>query len=62
MIDEILKLIPNQRFIIIAGAHKNEEDLLKLINLRVSGYFVKPLNIDNVMVDNAKKQRRSSLR
>jgi len=48
MIDEILKLIPNQRFIIVS-AHKNEEDLLKLINLRVLGYFVKPLNIDNMM-------------
>lgn len=48
MIDEILKLLPNQRFIIVS-AHKNEEDLLKLINLRVSGYFVKPLNIDNMM-------------
>ncbi|MGD9624020.1 MAG: response regulator transcription factor [Arcobacter sp.] len=48
MIDEILKRIPNQRFIIVS-AHKNEEDLLKLINLRVSGYFVKPLNIDNMM-------------
>ncbi len=48
MIDEILKFLPNQRFIIVS-AHKNEEDLLKLINLRVSGYFVKPLNIDNMM-------------
>ena len=48
MIDEILKLLPNQRFIIVS-AHKNEEDLLKLINLRVSGYVVKPLNIDNMM-------------
>jgi two-component system, OmpR family, response regulator VanR len=48
MIDEILKLVPNQRFIIVS-AHKNEEDLLKLINLRVSGYFVKPLDIDNMM-------------
>ncbi len=48
MIDEILKLLPNQRFIIVS-AHKNEDDLLKLINLRVSGYFVKPLNIDNMM-------------
>ena len=48
MIDEILKLIPDQRFIIVS-AHKNEEDLLKLINLRVCGYFVKPLNIDNMM-------------
>jgi DNA-binding response OmpR family regulator len=48
MIDEVLKLIPDQRFIIVS-AHKNEEDLLKLINLRVCGYFVKPLNIDNMM-------------
>ena len=48
MIEEILKVVPNQRFIIVS-AHKNEEDLLKLINLRVLGYFVKPLNIDNMM-------------
>ena len=48
MIDEVLKFFPNQRFIIVS-AHKNEEDLLKLINLRISGYFVKPLNIDNMM-------------
>ena len=57
MIDEILKIIPNQRFIIVS-AHKNEEDLLKLINLRVLGYFVKPLNIDNMMelLQKAKKE------
>jgi DNA-binding response OmpR family regulator len=48
MIDEVLQLVPNQRFIIVS-AHKNEEDLLKLINLRICGYFVKPLNIDNMM-------------
>ena len=48
MIDDIRILVPNQRFIIVS-AHKNEEDLLKLINLRVLGYFVKPLNIDNMM-------------
>ncbi len=48
MIDEIRELTPNQRFIIVS-AHKNEDDLLKLINLRVLGYFVKPLNIDNMM-------------
>ena len=48
MIDEILKIVPNQRFIVVS-AYKNEEDLLKLINLRISGYFVKPLNIDNMM-------------
>ncbi|WP_121628132.1 response regulator transcription factor [Poseidonibacter antarcticus] len=48
MIDLIRELIPKQRFIIVS-AHKNEEDLLKLINLRVLGYFLKPLNIDNMM-------------
>lgn len=48
MIDDIRVLVPNQRFIIVS-AHKNEDDLLKLINLRVLGYFVKPLNIDNMM-------------
>ncbi|QKF83285.1 response regulator transcription factor [Halarcobacter ebronensis] len=48
MIDEIREVVPNQRFIIVS-AHKNEDDLLKLINLRVLGYFVKPLNIDNMM-------------
>jgi len=57
MIEEILKIIPNQRFIIVS-AHKNEEDLLRLINLRVLGYFVKPLNIDNMMemLQKAKKE------
>lgn len=48
MIEEIRELSSNQRFIIVS-AHKNEDDLLKLINLRVLGYFVKPLNIDNMM-------------
>ena len=48
MIDEILEFSPEQRFIIVS-AHKKEEDLLKLINLRVLGYFVKPLNVDNMM-------------
>ncbi|MFA9373561.1 response regulator transcription factor [Poseidonibacter sp.] len=57
MIDEMLKFTPDQRFIIVS-AHKNEEDLLKLINLRVLGYFVKPLNIDNMMemLQKAKKE------
>jgi len=48
MIDDILKINPSQRFIIVS-AYKEEEHLLKLINLRVLGYFVKPLNIDNMM-------------
>lgn len=48
MIDDMLELNPTQRFIIVS-AYKEEEHLLKLINLRVLGYFVKPLNIDNMM-------------
>ena len=48
LIDDILSIEPNQRFIIVS-AYKNEDELLKLINLRVLGYFVKPLNIDNMM-------------
>ena len=48
LIDDILEIKQDQRFIIVS-AYKNEEDLLKLINLRVLGYFVKPLNIDNMM-------------
>jgi len=57
MINEILKVNADQRFIIVS-AHKNEDDLLKLINLRVLGYFVKPLNIDNMMemLQKAKKE------
>ncbi len=48
MIDEMLALVSDQRFIIVS-AYKNEDDLLKLINLKVLGYFVKPLNIDDMM-------------
>ena len=48
MIDDMLEFDANQRFIIVS-AHKEEKHLLKLINLRVLGYFVKPLNIDNMM-------------
>ena len=57
MIDDILLLDENQRFIIVS-AYKEEEHLLKLINLRVLGYFVKPLNIDNMMemLKKAKKE------
>lgn len=57
MIDDIRNLVSNQRFIIVS-AHKNEDDLLKLINLRVLGYFVKPLNIDNMMEMLKKKQKK----
>ena len=61
MIEEILQITPEQRFIIVS-AHKNQEDLLKLINLRVLGYFTKPLNIDNMMqiLQKVKKEVLSS--
>ncbi len=61
MIDGILKIMPEQRFIIVS-AHKNQEDLLKLINLHVLGYFTKPLNIDNMMqiLQKVKKEVLSS--
>lgn len=48
MIEDIIKLVSSQRFIVVS-AHKNEDDLLKLINLRVLGYFLKPLSIDSMM-------------
>jgi DNA-binding response OmpR family regulator len=48
MIEDILKIEPKQKFMIIS-AHTDEEDLLKSINLRALGYFVKPLDIDKMM-------------
>lgn len=48
MIEAIKELQEDQKFIIVS-AHKEEELLLRSINLRVIGYFVKPLNIDTVM-------------
>ena len=48
MLEEIFSLNKEQKFIIVS-AYKDEDMLLKSIELRVLGYFVKPLNIDNVM-------------
>ncbi len=48
MLEHIHKLNSSQKFIIVS-AYKDEEKLLKSIELRVLGYFVKPLNVDNVM-------------
>jgi len=48
MLEAIYALNPKQKFIIVS-AYKDEEKLLKSINLRVLGYFVKPLNVDNIM-------------
>lgn len=48
MIEAIRKNNDKQKFIIVS-AHKEEELLFQSINLRVIGYFVKPLNVDNMM-------------
>jgi len=48
MLENIYKLNKNQKFIIVS-AYKDEEMLLKSIDLKVLGYFIKPLNVDNVM-------------
>jgi DNA-binding response OmpR family regulator len=48
MLETIHSLNKDQKFIIVS-AYQDEEKLLKSINLRVLGYFVKPLNVDNVM-------------
>lgn len=48
MIEAIKEHQEDQKFIVVS-AHKEEELLLRSINLRVIGYFVKPLNVDTVM-------------
>lgn len=48
MLEKIYSINPNQKFIIVS-AYKDEEKLLKSIDLKVLAYFVKPLNVDNIM-------------
>jgi len=48
MLEAIYDIDPKQKFIIVS-AHKDEDLLIKSINLRVLGYFTKPLNVDNIM-------------
>lgn len=48
MIEEITQDIPDQKYIIVS-AYKDEEYLMKSIELNVVGYFVKPLAVDNMM-------------
>ncbi len=48
MIEKMLSLVENQKFIIVS-AYKDEDKLLKSINFRVLGYFIKPINVDNMM-------------
>lgn len=48
MIEEITKINEEQKFIIVS-AYKDEEYLFKSINLNVISYFVKPLEVKNIM-------------
>ena len=48
MLEKIHAINPNQKFIIVS-AYKDEEKLLKSIDLKVLAYFIKPLNVDNIM-------------
>jgi DNA-binding response OmpR family regulator len=59
MIEDISKLLPEQKYIIVS-AHKDEEYLFKSISLNVIGYFVKPLAVDNIM-DMLKKVKNDIL-
>lgn len=48
MLESIHELNKKQKFIIVS-AYKDEDMLQKSISLKVLGYFIKPLNVDNVM-------------
>jgi DNA-binding response OmpR family regulator len=48
MIENITNINENQKFIIVS-AYKDEEYLFKSINLNVISYFVKPLEVKNMM-------------
>ena len=48
MIEDITKINDNQKFIIVS-AYKDEEYLFKSINLNFISYFVKPLEVKNMM-------------
>jgi len=48
MLEAIHALNDKQHFIIVS-AHRDEEKLHRSIELKVLGYFLKPLNVDNVM-------------
>ena len=48
MLENIYNLNKTQKFIIVS-AYKDEKMLLRSIDLKVLGYFIKPLNVDNIM-------------
>lgn len=60
MLEKIHLANKDQKFIIVS-AYKDEEKLLKSIELKVLGYFVKPLNVDNMM-DMLKKAKEEVLK
>ncbi len=60
MIENILKIENDQKFIIVS-AYKDEEKLLKSINFKVLGYFLKPINVDSMM-DILKKAKEEVLK
>jgi DNA-binding response OmpR family regulator len=48
MLEAIYAIDPKQNFIIVS-AYRDEDKLHRSLNLRVLGYFLKPLNVDNIM-------------
>ncbi len=60
MIENMLKIENDQKFIIVS-AYKDEEKLLKSINFKVLGYFLKPINVDSMM-DILKKAKEEVLK
>ncbi len=59
MVEEITRLNSNQKYIIVS-AYKDEDYLLRAISLNIAGYFVKPLDIDKMIVL-LKKIKKESL-
>ena len=57
MLEAIHAIDPEQNFIIVS-AYRDEEKLHRSIDLKVLGYFLKPLNVDNVkeMLRKAKEE------
>jgi len=48
MLEAIHEIDPDQKFIIVS-AYRDEDKLHRSLDLKVLGYFLKPLNVDNIM-------------
>jgi len=48
MLEAIHDIDPDQKFIIVS-AYRDEDKLHRSLDLKVLGYFLKPLNVDNIM-------------